>query len=207
MPKAQKGNIIYDQMKVNQVVGRYVYILRQVEMDMLIKSRLSELLQPCQRPLNKFMLFKRYIRPHIIIDLPHATLEVISKETSERWNLVGSETKRIFEILSQICVLIKKELMGSTNDNNEGHSASSNKPWEFSAAIPQMILSKNSSGVTTLNYTKIAPIDQNSNDESILDNFLNRFDSYNPPSDQIHNLNVIEVMISVFYPNLLTHNF
>jgi hypothetical protein len=38
--------------------------------------------------------------------------------------------------------------MDSTNDlNNEGvHSASLNKPWEFSATIPQMILSKNSSG-------------------------------------------------------------
>ncbi|CAG8547664.1 11634_t:CDS:1 [Funneliformis caledonium] len=207
MPKAKKVNIIYDQIKVEQIIKRYVNILHQVEIDLPIKSRLYELLEPCQRPLNQFMLFKRYIRPSILTDIPHATIEVISKETSERWNLVGTETKRTFEILSQICVLIKKELMGSTNDNNEGHSASSNKPWEFSAAIPQMILSKNSSGVTTLNYTRIVPIDQNSNDESILDNFLNRFDSYNPPLEDRYNSNVIEVMISVIYPNVLTHNF
>ncbi|CAG8719581.1 10385_t:CDS:1, partial [Funneliformis mosseae] len=164
----------------------------QIEMDSSIKSRLDELLEPCQRPLNKFMLYKRFIRPSIITQFPQATLADISKITSEKWKLVNKETKQIFEILSQICVLINKELMGRTNDNNEGHSASSNKPWEFSATIPQMILSKNSSGVTTLNFTRIAPVDQNSNDESILDNFLNHFDSYNPPNDRLHNLNVIE---------------
>ncbi|CAI2182418.1 6647_t:CDS:10 [Funneliformis geosporum] len=190
MPKSSKNNrsIEYDPKKVNEVINKYVLMLRQQDMKFPNELPLEELLKPCKTPLNEFFLYRKDKLRLIKRDHPKANYEEVSHFASEKWKIESIETKNSFTMLSKIGILIKDDIMKSENySTNEGGSSSvENEPWKFSAIIPQMVLCPtitNEEHTLDLKWTGISSMNKDLTStqlksEKIMDKFLTNFDTF-----------------------------